>query len=50
MNYSEKKIYCDECGRDITNKHQFEDRHHNNLCEDCLLMLHEKRDNEKEVI
>lgn len=44
MNCSEKKkIYCDECGREITNKQQYYDQYHGNLCRDCLLMLHEKR-------
>lgn len=36
-------IYCDECGKDITDDDVYEDENHHLLCRDCLLMLHEKR-------
>lgn len=44
MNYSEKKVYCNECGRDVTNKQKYYDQYHSTLCRDCLLMLHAKSD------
>jgi NAD-dependent SIR2 family protein deacetylase len=43
MNYSEKKkVYCNECGRDVTERQQYYDQYHSTLCKDCLLMLHKK--------
>ena len=33
---------CEECGRDITNTDQFEDEHHEFLCEGCLKYFHRK--------
>ena len=39
---SEPKIYCEECGKDITNKPQYEDAYHDYLCESCLLYFHIK--------
>lgn len=33
-------VYCGSCGRDMTNEVMYEDRLHECLCEDCLLMLH----------
>lgn len=39
---SNKKTYCGECGRDITDADQYEDEHYKFLCEDCLLFLHKK--------
>lgn len=38
----EKIILCDECGRELNNETVYEDETHTNLCESCLLMLHEK--------
>lgn len=37
-------IYCDECGRNLDSETIYSDRLHTNLCADCLLMLHEKRE------
>lgn len=35
-------IYCEECGRDITDdNHIYEDESHEHLCGQCLLELHE---------
>ncbi len=44
MNCSEKKIYCNECGRDITEQLKYYDQYHSTLCADCLLMLHQKEE------
>ena len=35
-------LYCDECGRDITDETVYDDECHTVLCERCLLKLHEK--------
>ena len=40
--YKPDIIYCEECGRDITNTDQFEDEHHEFLCEGCLKYFHRK--------
>lgn len=37
-----KRIYCEECGREITGDTQYEDEHHDYLCRECLLYFHEK--------
>ncbi len=36
------RIYCEECGRDITHLNHYEDEHHRWLCCDCLLFFHRK--------
>lgn len=33
-------IYCEECGKDITNKDVYCDEYHKHLCKDCLLYFH----------
>ena len=38
-----EKIYCCECGRELDPELPiYEDRYNDTLCEECLLMLHEK--------
>jgi hypothetical protein len=37
-----KTIYCEECGRDITDEEQYEDEHHEFLCGECLRYFHKK--------
>lgn len=40
---SNKRIYCGECGQDITDDREiYEDEHYKYLCCDCLLLLHKK--------
>ena len=38
----EEQLYCEYCGRDITDSDRYEDEDHDNLCERCLLSLHRK--------
>lgn len=38
----EDAIYCENCGRDITDENIFKDDNFNNLCEECLMELHLK--------
>ena len=33
-------IYCEMCGKDITDDNKYEDESHENLCDVCLLELH----------
>ena len=42
--HREPKFYCEECGKDITEKHQYFDHYHKYLCVDCLLFFHERDD------
>lgn len=37
-----KEIYCNECGRDITDEEQYFDHTHETLCKRCLLFFHSK--------
>lgn len=37
-----KTIFCDECGKDITDEDKYEDCQHECLCKECLLDLHFK--------
>ena len=37
-----KEIYCEECGRNITDEEQYDDQYHDYLCKKCLLFFHRK--------
>lgn len=38
-----RKIYCDECSKDITDDIEiYEDTYHQHLCKECLLYFHRK--------
>ena len=37
-----KSHYCEECGKCLDDETIYEDRTHEYLCKDCLLLLHEK--------
>lgn len=34
------RVYCQECGKDITDEDQYDDAVHTCLCADCLLFFH----------
>jgi hypothetical protein len=36
------EVYCEECGKDITDEVWYEDECHEFLCESCLLYFHRK--------
>ena len=38
----QSEVYCEECGKNITNATWYEDEHHEFLCESCLLYFHRK--------
>ena len=37
-----KEVYCQECGKDITDEVWYEDETHEFLCDNCLLYFHKK--------
>lgn len=37
---SDKPIYCEECGKEITHSDIYCDEYHKHLCKDCLLFFH----------
>lgn len=36
----DKEIYCEECGKEITDSDIYYDEYHQHLCKDCLLFFH----------
>lgn len=40
--YQDEQVYCEYCGRDITDEDRYEDESHDNLCERCLINLHRR--------
>lgn len=36
------QIYCEECGRNITEENVYEDENHKYMCCECLLFYHRK--------
>ena len=40
--YQDVQVYCEYCGKDITDQDSYEDADFENLCRGCLLYLHRK--------
>ena len=36
------QIFCEECGRNITDENIYQDEYHENICCECLLFYHRK--------
>lgn len=39
-----ENVYCEECGKNITDDDWYEDETHDFMCKECLLFFHRKVD------